>query len=224
MARLEGRAVARCSRRYSSTVWCCPAATRWLPFGLTLTFGVMRMVNFAEGQSVNDRRVRRLHDPCPYVRLCPGAIAAAMAVNAVLGIIPGSARLFRPFRGVELNGPDRLDGAWSIISGERSPNWSWGHDRHGPFETAYNEISINFRHSRPSACKRLICVAASRRHPPWPVVAGPIYQPSVENSAAVSEDHENRLRHGHRRQPGVAPRAGHRLDDGGLRRARSPAR
>jgi branched-chain amino acid transport system permease protein len=69
--------------------------------GLTLTFGVMRMVNFAEGQSVMIGAFVA-YTAVPYVGYV-GAIAAAMAVNAVLGIIL-ERTAFRPFRGVELNG------------------------------------------------------------------------------------------------------------------------
>src|SRR5580698_4245665 len=69
--------------------------------GLTLTFGVMRMVNFAEGQSVMIGAFVA-YTAVPYVGYV-GAIAAAMAVNAVLGVIL-ERTAFRPFRGVELNG------------------------------------------------------------------------------------------------------------------------
>src|ERR1035441_10107584 len=68
---------------------------------LTLTFGVRRMVNFAEGQSVMIGAFVA-YTTVPYVGYV-GAIAAAMAVNAVLGIIL-ERTVFRPFRGVELNG------------------------------------------------------------------------------------------------------------------------
>ena len=69
--------------------------------GLTLTYGVMRMVNFAEGQSVMIGAFVA-YTAVPYLGYV-GAIAAAMAVNAVLGVIL-ERTAFRPFRGVELNG------------------------------------------------------------------------------------------------------------------------
>ena len=69
--------------------------------GLTLTFGVMRMVNFAEGQSVMIGAFVA-YTTVPYLGYV-GGIAAAMAVNAVLGIIL-ERTAFRPFRGIELNG------------------------------------------------------------------------------------------------------------------------
>ena len=53
--------------------------------GLTLTFGVMRMVNFAEGQSVMIGAFVA-YTSVPYVGYV-GAIAAAMVVNAGLGAI-----------------------------------------------------------------------------------------------------------------------------------------
>ena len=64
--------------------------------GLTLTFGVMRMVNFAEGQSVMIGAFVA-YTAVPYLGYV-GAIAAAMAVNAVLGVIL-ERTAFRPFRG-----------------------------------------------------------------------------------------------------------------------------
>src|ERR1700726_5232585 len=68
--------------------------------GLTLTFGVMRMVNFAEGQSVMVGAFVA-YTAVPYVGYV-GAIAAAMAVNAVLGIILERTAV-RPFFGGGLN-------------------------------------------------------------------------------------------------------------------------
>ena len=65
--------------------------------GLTLTFGVMRMVNFAEGQSVMIGAFVA-YTAVPYLGYV-GGIAVAMAVNAVLGIIL-ERTAFRPFRGV----------------------------------------------------------------------------------------------------------------------------
>jgi branched-chain amino acid transport system permease protein len=69
--------------------------------GLTLIFGVMRMVNFAEGQSVMIGAFVAL-TAAPYVGYIP-AIGVAMLVNAGLGVIL-ERTAFRPFRGMELNG------------------------------------------------------------------------------------------------------------------------
>ena len=69
--------------------------------GLTLVFGVMRMVNFAGGAAVM-LGAYVAWSATPVVGYVP-AIAAAMAVNALLGVV--LERLaFRPFRGRELNG------------------------------------------------------------------------------------------------------------------------
>src|ERR1700748_448673 len=69
--------------------------------GLTLIFGVMRMVNFAEGQSVMIGAFVAL-TASRFVGYIP-AIGVAMMVNALLGIIL-ERTAFRPFRGMELNG------------------------------------------------------------------------------------------------------------------------
>src|ERR1700743_3161892 len=89
--------------------------------GLTLTFGVMRMVNFAEGQSVMIGAFVA-YTAVPYVGYV-GAIAAAMAVNAVLGVIL-ERTAFRPFRGIELNGLIASMGM-SIVLGN-VPRVGWG--------------------------------------------------------------------------------------------------
>ena len=80
--------------------------------GLTLTFGVMRMVNFAEGQSVMIGAFVA-YTTVPYVGYV-GAIAAAMAVNAVLGIIL-ERTAFRPFRGIDILSPASYLGAFDRV-------------------------------------------------------------------------------------------------------------
>src|SRR5450759_3543304 len=69
--------------------------------GLTLIFGVMRMVNFAEGQSVMIGAFVAF-TVTPFVGYLP-AIGIAMIVNGLLGIVI-ERTAFRPFRGAELNG------------------------------------------------------------------------------------------------------------------------
>src|ERR1700730_2367484 len=122
--------------------------------GLTLTFGVMRLVNFAEGQSATiGAFVAFTGSPIVgYV----GAIAAAMAVNAVLGIIL-ERTAFRPFRGVELNGLIASMGMSIVLINVAELVWG---TTPRPFETIYNETSINLGTVGVSV-QRLICVAAS---------------------------------------------------------------
>src|SRR5258707_4518894 len=106
--------------------------------GLTLTFGVMRMVNFAEGQSVMIGAFVAF--TCvPYVGYV-GAIAAAMAVNAVLRVILERTAV-RPIRGVELNGLIASMGMSIILVNVAELVWG---TTPRPFETLYNETSINF--------------------------------------------------------------------------------
>jgi len=79
----------RCSARFSSTL----GAVRRLragAVGLTLTFGVMRMVNFAEGQSVMIG-ASSLHDRA-VCRLCRRD-RRAMLSTPLLGINPGAHRV-----------------------------------------------------------------------------------------------------------------------------------
>jgi branched-chain amino acid transport system permease protein len=139
--------------------------------GLTLTFGVMRMVNFAEGQSVMIGAFVA-YTTVPYLGYV-GAIAAAMAVNAVLGIIL-ERTAFRPFRGVELNGLIASMGMSIILV--------------NVVETIYNEISINFG-TVGTSVQRLICVAASAAIllGLWWLVQ---YTSLGRQFRAVSEDHE----------------------------------
>ena len=69
--------------------------------GLTLIFGVMRMVNFAQGQSAMIGAFVAF-TVAPFIGYLP-AIAVAMLVNAGLGVVL-ERTAFRPFRGMELNG------------------------------------------------------------------------------------------------------------------------
>src|SRR5215468_3572504 len=104
--------------------------------GLTLTFGVMRMVNFAEGQSV--------------------MIGAFVAYTAVLGIIL-ERTAFRPFRGVELNGLIASMGMSIVLVNIAELVWGTAPR---PFETTFNDISITIG-TVGISMQRLICVAAS---------------------------------------------------------------
>src|SRR5712671_2460920 len=122
--------------------------------GLTLTFGVMRMVNFAEGQSVMIGAFVA-YTTVPYVGYV-GAIAAAMAVNAVLGIIL-ERTAFRPFRGVELNGLIASMGMSIILVNVAELVWG---TTPRPFETIYNHISFTFGTVGVSA-QRLLVIACS---------------------------------------------------------------
>ena len=150
--------------------------------GLTLTFGVMRMVNFAEGQSVMIGAFVA-YTTVPYVGYV-GAIAAAMAVNAVLGIIL-ERTAFRPFRGVELNGLIASMGMSIILVNIAELVWG---TTPRPFETIYNETSINFGTVGISV-QRIICVAASAAIliGLWWLVQ---YTSLGRKFRAVSEDHE----------------------------------
>src|SRR6201746_2832376 len=122
--------------------------------GLTLSFGVLRMVNFAEGQSgmIGAFVAYTTVPSVGYV----GAIAAAMAVNAVLGVIL-ERTAFRPFRGVELNGLIASMGMSIILVNLAELVWG---TTPRPFAPTYNDLSINFGTVGVSV-QRLICVAAS---------------------------------------------------------------
>lgn len=104
--------------------------------GLTLIFGVMRMVNFAEGQSVMIGAFVAL-TVAPYVGYIP-AIGVAMMVNAGLGVIL-ERTAFRPFRGMELNGLIASMGMSIILI--NLAELVWGTDPL-PFNTVLNNISV----------------------------------------------------------------------------------
>ena len=150
--------------------------------GLTLTFGVMRMVNFAEGQSVMIGAFVAC-TTVPYLGYV-GGIAAAMAVNAVLGVIL-ERTAFRPFRGIELNGLIASMGMSIILVNIAELVWG---TTPRPFDTIYNETSINFGTVGISV-QRLICVAASAviLLALWWLVQ---YTSLGRKFRAVSEDHE----------------------------------
>ena len=150
--------------------------------GLTLTFGVMRMVNFAEGQSVMIGAFVAFTG-VPYLGYV-GAIAAAMAVNAVLGVIL-ERTAFRPFRGVELNGLIASMGMSIVLVNIAELVWG---TTPRPFDTLYNETSITFGTVGISV-QRLICVVASAAIllGLWWLVQ---YTSLGRKFRAVSEDHE----------------------------------
>src|SRR6195952_2123987 len=122
--------------------------------GLTLTFGVMRMVNFAEGQSVMIGAFVA-YTAVPYVGYV-GAIAAAMAVNAVLGVVL-ERTAFRPFRGAELNGLIASMGMSIILV--NIAELVWGTTPRA-FDTPLNHVSFTFGTVGVSA-QRLLVIACS---------------------------------------------------------------
>ncbi len=136
--------------------------------GLTLTFGVMRMVNFAEGQSVMIGAFVA-YTTVPYVGYV-GAIAAAMAVNAVLGVIL-ERTAFRPFRGVELNGLIASMGMSIILVNHCRTDL--GHHAAAVRDALQRNID-QLRHRRHQrATPDLRCRKC--RYPARPVVARPIH-------------------------------------------------
>ena len=122
--------------------------------GLTLIFGVMRMVNFAEGQSVMIGAFVAL-TATPLVGYIP-AIGVAMVVNAILGIVL-ERTAFRPFRGMELNGLIASMGMSIILI--NLAELSWGTVPR-PFDTPLNNISVTLGTVGVSL-QRLVVIAAS---------------------------------------------------------------
>jgi branched-chain amino acid transport system permease protein len=122
--------------------------------GLTLIFGVMRMVNFAEGQSVMIGAFVAF-TATPYVGYLP-AIAIAMLVNAGLGVIL-ERTAFRPFRGMELNGLIASMGMSIILI--NLAELIWGTVPRS-FDTPLNAISITIGTVGVSA-QRLLVIASS---------------------------------------------------------------
>jgi branched-chain amino acid transport system permease protein len=122
--------------------------------GLTLIFGVMRMVNFAEGQSVMIGAFVAF-TATPYIGYFP-AIGVAMIVNAGLGVIL-ERTAFRPFRGVELNGLIASMGMSIILINLAELTWGTVPQ---PFDTPLNNISFTFGTVGVSA-QRLAMIGAS---------------------------------------------------------------
>ncbi len=122
--------------------------------GLTLVFGVMRMVNFAEGQSVMIGAFVAF-TATPYVGYLP-AIAIAMATNAVLGIIL-ERTAFRPFRGMELNGLIASMGMSIILINLAELIWGTVPQT---FDTSFNNISVTIGTVGVSV-QRLLVIASS---------------------------------------------------------------
>lgn len=122
--------------------------------GLTLIFGVMRMVNFAEGQSVMIGAFVAF-TAAPYVGYLP-AIGVAMIVNAGLGVIL-ERTAFRPFRGVELNGLIASIGMSIILINIAELVWGTVPQ---PFDTPLNNISVTIGTVGVSV-QRLVVIACS---------------------------------------------------------------
>ncbi|MEI9805576.1 MAG: branched-chain amino acid ABC transporter permease [Pseudolabrys sp.] len=122
--------------------------------GLTLIFGVMRMVNFAEGQSVMIGAFVAL-TVTPFVGYIP-AIGVAMVVNAMLGVIL-ERTAFRPFRGAELNGLIASMGMSIILINLAELIWG---TVPRPFDTPLNDISVTFGTVGVSL-QRLLVIACS---------------------------------------------------------------
>jgi branched-chain amino acid transport system permease protein len=122
--------------------------------GLTLVFGVMRMVNFAQGQAAMIGAFVAF-SVAPFIGYLP-AIAAAMLVNAGLGVV--LERLaFRPFRGAELNGLIASMGMSIVLVNLAELIWG---TTPRPFDTALNHISFTFGTVGVSA-QRLLVIACS---------------------------------------------------------------
>jgi len=122
--------------------------------GLTLVFGVMRMVNFAQGQTVMLGAFTAF-SVAPLVGYVP-AIAVAMLVNVGLGLLL-ERTAFRPFRGVELNGLIASMG-FSIVLVNLA-ELVWGTTPRA-FETPLTQVSLTFGTVGVSA-QRVLVIAAS---------------------------------------------------------------
>jgi branched-chain amino acid transport system permease protein len=122
--------------------------------GLTLVFGVMRMVNFAQGQSVMIGAFVAF-TAARYVGYLP-AIGIAMLVNAGLGVILERIA-FRPFRGLELNGLIASMGMSIILI--NIAELVWGTSPRA-FDTRLNQISFTLGTVGVSA-QRLLVIGSS---------------------------------------------------------------
>ncbi|WP_158906252.1 branched-chain amino acid ABC transporter permease [Burkholderia sp. L27(2015)] len=122
--------------------------------GLTLIFGVMRMVNFAEGQSVMIGAFVAFM-VAPYTGYLI-SIGVAMIFNAGLGIII-ERTAFRPFRGAELNGLIASMGLSIILINLAEIIWG---TVPLSFDTPFNDISVTIGTVGVSV-QRLIVIGAS---------------------------------------------------------------
>ena len=104
--------------------------------GLTLVFGVMRMINFASGQSVMIGAFVAL-SASHYVGYVP-AILVAMLVNAGLGVLLERGA-FRPFRATPLNGLIASMGVSIILI--NAAELIWGSEPQ-PFDTALSQMTV----------------------------------------------------------------------------------
>lgn len=104
--------------------------------GLTLVFGVMRMINFASGQSVMIGAFVAL-SASHYVGYIP-AILVAMLVNAGLGVLLERGA-FRPFRATPLNGLIASMGVSIILI--NAAELIWGSEPQ-PFDTALSQMTV----------------------------------------------------------------------------------
>ncbi len=104
--------------------------------GLTLVYGVMHMVNFAQGQFIMiGAFVAWVLTPKLGYAL---AILAAMAVTAVLGLVVERIA-FRPFRGVELNGLIASMGVSIMLTNVAELIWG---TMPRMFQTPYGAVSV----------------------------------------------------------------------------------
>ena len=122
--------------------------------GLTLIFGVMRMVNFAQGQSVMLGAFTAF-SLAPSIGYVP-AMLVAMLVNAGLGLVL-ERTAFRPFRGVELNGLIASMGMSIILVNVAELIWG---TTPRAFETSLNRISFTIGTVGVSAQRLLVIVAS----------------------------------------------------------------
>ena len=104
--------------------------------GLTLVFGVMRMINFASGQSMMIGAFVAL-SASHYVGYVP-AIVVAMVVNAGLGVLLERGA-FRPFRATPLNGLIASMGVSIILI--NAAELIWGSEPQ-PFDTALSNMTV----------------------------------------------------------------------------------
>ena len=178
--------------------------------GLTLIFGVMRMVNFAEGQSVMIGAFVAF-TATPYVGYLP-AIGIAMLVNAALGVIL-ERTAFRPFRGIELNGLIASMGMSIILINLAELTWGTAPRS---FDTPLNAISITIGTVGVSA-QRLLVIASSVTLllGLWWLVQFSLARAAVPRGVGRSG---NRRRDGNQHQCGGAHERGAGLLAGGCRR------